>query len=323
MAARDERNESLPAAASQERRAAIKGAAPALVRRRERPADRARPRAGRSRVELGRARAGARPRPPSPRSRPAGPRGLLAARGRAEPGAVRRPARAADRTRAGLPRQLVVGHSLGCLVALRLAMRSPELVRGLVLVSAAGIGSTSRRARQALWLTSLVQPGRFSRRSASGSPGRIPARVRLGHPGRRRTGRRFPPRRRSACSRARSCTATSPAQPARWQRTTPAIDLERVRCPTLARLGRARPAGAGRRRVRVCEAPASAAPRRRRGRAPGDRRAARGLPRRDPELPRPGSLARCSQLRCRSALRASWPVPGRRSARLRSGPAAT
>src|SRR5215218_10961108 len=39
---------------------------------------------------------------------------------------------------------VVVGHSLGCVVALRLAMRSPELVRGLVLVSAAGIGSTTR-----------------------------------------------------------------------------------------------------------------------------------------------------------------------------------
>jgi pimeloyl-ACP methyl ester carboxylesterase len=55
---------------------------------------------------------------------------------------------------------VVVGHSLGCVVALRLAMRRPELVRGLVLVSAAGIGSSTRRARQALWLSSLVRPGR-------------------------------------------------------------------------------------------------------------------------------------------------------------------
>lgn len=56
---------------------------------------------------------------------------------------------------------VVVGHSLGCVVALRLAMRSPELVRGLVLISAAGIGSTSRRARYALAVSSLVQPGRL------------------------------------------------------------------------------------------------------------------------------------------------------------------
>jgi pimeloyl-ACP methyl ester carboxylesterase len=56
---------------------------------------------------------------------------------------------------------VVVGHSLGCVVALRLAMREPELVRGLVLISAAGIGSGTRRARQALWLSSLVRPGRL------------------------------------------------------------------------------------------------------------------------------------------------------------------
>ncbi len=64
-------------------------------------------------------------------------------------------------------RALVVGHSLGCLVALRLAMRSPELVRGLVLISAAGIGSTTRRARYALAVSSLVQPGRVLARFRS------------------------------------------------------------------------------------------------------------------------------------------------------------
>jgi pimeloyl-ACP methyl ester carboxylesterase len=56
---------------------------------------------------------------------------------------------------------VVVGHSLGCIVALRLAMRRPDLVCGLVLLSAAGIGSGTRRARQALRLTSLVKPGRL------------------------------------------------------------------------------------------------------------------------------------------------------------------
>ena len=56
---------------------------------------------------------------------------------------------------------VLIGHSLGCVVALRLAMRSPELVGGLVLIAAAGIGSTSRRARYALAVSSLVQPGRL------------------------------------------------------------------------------------------------------------------------------------------------------------------
>jgi pimeloyl-ACP methyl ester carboxylesterase len=63
--------------------------------------------------------------------------------------------------REGVHPVVVVGHSLGCVVALRLAMRSPDLVRGLVLISAAGIGSTTRRARYALALSSLVQPGRL------------------------------------------------------------------------------------------------------------------------------------------------------------------
>lgn len=63
--------------------------------------------------------------------------------------------------REAVSRAVVIGHSLGCVVALRLAMRSPELVRGLVLISAAGIGSTSRRARYALAVSSLVQPGRM------------------------------------------------------------------------------------------------------------------------------------------------------------------
>ena len=63
--------------------------------------------------------------------------------------------------REGAHPAVLVGHSLGCLVALRLAMRSPELVRGLVLISAAGIGSTTRRARYALAVSSLVQPGRL------------------------------------------------------------------------------------------------------------------------------------------------------------------
>jgi pimeloyl-ACP methyl ester carboxylesterase len=63
--------------------------------------------------------------------------------------------------REGVHPAVVVGHSLGCVVALRLAMRSPDLVRGLVLISAAGIGSTTRRARYALALSSLVQPGRL------------------------------------------------------------------------------------------------------------------------------------------------------------------
>jgi pimeloyl-ACP methyl ester carboxylesterase len=54
----------------------------------------------------------------------------------------------------------VVGHSFGGAVALSLAIRRPELVRALILAAAAGISSGRRRARYALTLTGLVQPGR-------------------------------------------------------------------------------------------------------------------------------------------------------------------
>ena len=54
----------------------------------------------------------------------------------------------------------VVGHSFGGAVALRLAIRRPELVGALVLAAAAGISSGRRRARYALTITGLVQPGK-------------------------------------------------------------------------------------------------------------------------------------------------------------------
>ena len=63
--------------------------------------------------------------------------------------------------RAGFGRAGVVGHSLGGLVALRMALRRPDAVAALVLAAAAGISSTSRRAEKAVRATSLVRPGRF------------------------------------------------------------------------------------------------------------------------------------------------------------------
>jgi pimeloyl-ACP methyl ester carboxylesterase len=54
----------------------------------------------------------------------------------------------------------VVGHSLGGAIALRLAIRRPQLVSALVLAGAAGISSGSRRARYGLTITGLLKPGR-------------------------------------------------------------------------------------------------------------------------------------------------------------------
>jgi pimeloyl-ACP methyl ester carboxylesterase len=54
----------------------------------------------------------------------------------------------------------VVGHSLGGAVGLRLALRRPEAVSGLVLAASAGISSATRRARYALRILGLVRPSR-------------------------------------------------------------------------------------------------------------------------------------------------------------------
>jgi pimeloyl-ACP methyl ester carboxylesterase len=54
----------------------------------------------------------------------------------------------------------VVGHSLGGVVALRTALRRPDLVTGLVLVSGAGISSATAAAERALLLVALLRPGR-------------------------------------------------------------------------------------------------------------------------------------------------------------------
>lgn len=55
----------------------------------------------------------------------------------------------------------VVGHSLGGVVALRLAHRWPGYVSRLVLAASAGISSTTRRADYSLRIVGLVQPGKL------------------------------------------------------------------------------------------------------------------------------------------------------------------
>jgi pimeloyl-ACP methyl ester carboxylesterase len=56
---------------------------------------------------------------------------------------------------------LVVGHSFGGQVALRLAHARPELVRGLLLASPAGITTTTRGARLTVVASTVIRPGRF------------------------------------------------------------------------------------------------------------------------------------------------------------------
>jgi pimeloyl-ACP methyl ester carboxylesterase len=54
----------------------------------------------------------------------------------------------------------VVGHSLGGVVALRLAVQRPESVTALVLAAAAGISTATRRVERLLKIGRLVRPGR-------------------------------------------------------------------------------------------------------------------------------------------------------------------
>jgi len=58
----------------------------------------------------------------------------------------------------------VLGHSLGGVVALRLAERRPALVRALVLAAPAGLSSSTRRAAFTLGVAGIVQPARMAGR---------------------------------------------------------------------------------------------------------------------------------------------------------------
>ena len=60
----------------------------------------------------------------------------------------------------GVEQALVAGHSFGGQVALRLARSRPELVRALLLVSPAGIRTTSRLIEATVIATAVIRPGR-------------------------------------------------------------------------------------------------------------------------------------------------------------------
>ncbi len=58
----------------------------------------------------------------------------------------------------------VLGHSLGGVVALRLAERHPALVRRLVVAAAAGISTSTRRTELTIAVLGRLQPGRIAGR---------------------------------------------------------------------------------------------------------------------------------------------------------------
>jgi 3-oxoadipate enol-lactonase len=66
----------------------------------------------------------------------------------------------------GIEQADVFGHSLGGVVALRLAERRPDQVRRLILAAAAGISSATRAGEVTLALAGFVEPGRIAGRRA-------------------------------------------------------------------------------------------------------------------------------------------------------------
>jgi pimeloyl-ACP methyl ester carboxylesterase len=58
----------------------------------------------------------------------------------------------------------VLGHSMGGVVALRLAERRPDLVRGIVLAAPAGISSASRWGEITITLAGIVKPAKIAGR---------------------------------------------------------------------------------------------------------------------------------------------------------------
>jgi pimeloyl-ACP methyl ester carboxylesterase len=131
----------------------------------------------------------------------------------------------------------VLGHSMGGVVALRLAERHPELVDRIVLAAPAGISSSTRLGEITLTLAGVVQPGRFAGRRAEriarsprlkrlvfggievSNPDALSARAVHGF-------LRGPTIHSDALAAAKALAADDPRD-----------DLERVRCPVLVLFG--------------------------------------------------------------------------------------
>ncbi len=194
--------------------------------------------------------------------------------------ALAEPVHAAASAEGMLP-AVVVGHSLGGLVALRLAMRRPDAVRGLVLAGAAGIASATRWAEFWLSFFGRLQLGRriapqrglYARRPrlryvpfgywGASDPQALDAGA----------GRRVP---RGARAAHRHVERDGGAR----SRRSPPRPRARHRAGAGA-LGRTRPAGSDRRRVRVRATAAGTAPDDRGLRPSARRRAARRVRGRD------------------------------------------
>ncbi len=127
----------------------------------------------------------------------------------------------------------VVGHSMGGVVALRLAARRPEVVGALALIESAGIASLTRRAAIFLTVSAALKPAR----KASRFRGRIAASDRLKRLAFGYWGADDPASLSRegvhgwlACTREHSDTATAGRA---LLHDDPRFNLEAVRCPAV------------------------------------------------------------------------------------------
>jgi pimeloyl-ACP methyl ester carboxylesterase len=128
---------------------------------------------------------------------------------------------------------VLVGHSLGAVVALRAAARHPELVRGLVLAGCAGIGSGTRQSQRALTLVSLIKPGkRISGRRHVVARTPLLKRIAFGAAGAADPRALDPKAAEGFLAGSGLYTDVRTAGDA-LVRTDPRIELDRVRCPAL------------------------------------------------------------------------------------------
>jgi pimeloyl-ACP methyl ester carboxylesterase len=133
----------------------------------------------------------------------------------------------------GLERAGLAGHSLGALVALRLAVARPERVSALVLAGAAGIRSATREAERWLNVAAFVRPGRlYARHSARIAARRALRYAVFGHWGASDPVSLSDDAVHGFLANLGRHRDTKTARRA-LVRDDPRLDLERVRCPTL------------------------------------------------------------------------------------------
>lgn len=135
--------------------------------------------------------------------------------------------------REGFERPAVVGHSLGGLLALRLAVRRPEHVRAIVLAASAGIRSATREAERYLAVAAFLRPTtRYSRHRRAIANSRLLRNLVFGYFGASDPAAMPEGAVHGFLAPLRTHTDTASARRA-LVRDDPRLDLDRVRCPVL------------------------------------------------------------------------------------------